>query len=282
MKKFDFAIPAAAALLLMFSCQKEEQPPVEPPQTHFTVTADFEDAQLKSVTYDGFTPAQYNNVLEGKSLASICDDEDSWFWDSLFYDGILYRHQLVAVATMFNDGEWMGYGTFDTWSGFAISSNCNAEAGDAPNQFSVYKADNGNNKFAVGYDSPRGGFGEMADYDTPTIILDRAGVIRTIDFMNTTYTAKTIESFDPNVTYVLKAEGYRNGEAAGSLSIVLAENGSLVREWKTVDFSPLGEVDTVRILVDMEKTKSAVQNPMAWLPLYFCIDNIVAEFEITD
>ena len=269
-------ILALAAAVAATACEKEENGPDnggKKPQVNCTVV-DFEEALLATVIYDGFTPATYSNVLEGKALATICDDEDSWFDGSLFYDGILYTEHGLSIGTMFNDGEWMGYGTFDTWSGFAVSSNCNAESSDYANQFSVWKADNGANKFAVGYDSPRGGFGEMAEYDTPTILLDEPKVIYSIDFMNTAYTANTIASFDPNAAYVLKVEGYNGATETGSLNVALAGNGKVVSDWLTVNLTSLGEVDKVRIMVDMSKTASSVSNPMGWMPLYFCIDNI--------
>ena len=274
-----FAASAASLSLFLSACTDTDDDghkPVIDPVSNFTeVVTDFEDAVLTDVTYEGFNPTVYHNILDGKHLAALCEDEDSYFWDTMFYEGLLYTSGGTGICTMYNDGEWMGYGTYDTWSGFVLSSNCDAESMTVENQFSVWKADNGDNIFAVGYDSPSGGMVLGLDYDTPTILLDNACVVKSIDFMNTTYTAETIKFYDKNVTYVLKVTGYLEGEATGSVNITLAEGGNIVSDWLTVDTSSLGSVDKVTIQADMDKCASEVQRPEQWLPLFFCVDNIV-------
>lgn len=244
-----------------------------------TVTVDFEDAELKSVTYEGFTPAAYTNVLEGKSLATLCADEDSYFYESMLYDGVLYTKSGVGFGHLYNDGTWMGYGVYDSWCGFAISSNHDTETAGAANQFSVYADNDGNNKFAIGFDSPSGGMGEMGTYDTPTIVLSKSGKIKSMKFANSTYTYKVIQANDPNVTYVLKVTGYSNNTRTGEINVTLAENGTVANTWTKVDLTALGVIDKATVLVDTSKTASNVQKPAQWLPFYFCIDDVVVEFE---
>ena len=244
-----------------------------------TVTVDFEDAELKSVSYEGFSSNTYSNVLEGKSLATLCNDEDSFFDESMLYDGIIYSKSGVGIGHLYNDGTWMGYGVYDSWCGFAVSANHDTETNGFANQFSVCVANDGNNKFAVGFDSPSGGMGEMGTYDTPTIVLEKSGKIKSAKFANSTYTFKTIQATDPNVTYVLKVKGYSNDTPTGEVSVTLAENGTVLDTWKTVDLTALGVIDKATVSLDAEKTASNVQKPAQWLPFYFCIDDVVVEFE---
>lgn len=282
MKIHRLTAVAAAAALLAEGCSlnsdENRNHVICPPADSCTVVLDFESAELKTVEYEGFTPTVYDNVLEGKSLASICVDEESMFLNSMFYEGLLYGSDGVNICTMYNDGEWMGYGLYDTWSGFAVSSNCDVADISYTNQFSIWDAANGSNKFAVGYDSPRGGISLGLTYDTPTIVLDKAGIVKSIDFMNTTYTAETIASFDREATYVLRITGYLNGTVTGTAYVTLAEGGHIVDEWLTVNTENLGVVDTVTVQVDMDKCLSAVQKPEQWLPLFFCIDNVTVVF----
>ena len=244
-----------------------------------TVTIDFEDAELKSVTYTGYiASATYSNVLEGKSLATRVDDEDSWFDDTMLFDGILYERHGVGIGSMYNDGEWMYYGVNDNWSGIALSSNCDTETSSAANQFSVFKSDNGTNKFAVCYDAPSTGMGGMGlKYDTPTIVFKNRATVKSIDFMNAAYTILEIKRYDPKAVFVLKITGYNGSSATGSINLTLYDNGQMPEEWVTTNLSSLGEVDRLTLQIDTEKTTSKVQKPVQWMPFYFCIDNIVAE-----
>lgn len=243
-----------------------------------TVTIDFEDAPLKNVTYKGYyTSATYSNVLEGKSLATLVDDEDNWwFYDTMLFDGILYESRGVGIGSMYNDGMWMDYEN-DNWSGIALSSNCDTVTSNASNQFSVYKSDNGSNKFAVCYDAPGTGmvFEELT-YDTPTIVFNNRATVKSIDFMNAAYTVLTIKSVDPDAVFAIKITGYSGSSATKSLTVTMYDGGTMPDDWKTVDLGTLGEVDRLTLQVDTDKTASK-QDPKLWMPFYFCIDNIVVE-----
>lgn len=246
-----------------------------------SVTIDFEDAELKSVTYTGYiASAIYSNVLEGKSLATEVDDEDSYFDGTMLFDGILYERHGVGIGSMYNDGEWMYYGVNDNWSGIALSSNCDTETNSAANQFSVFKSDNGNNKFAVCYDAPSTGMViEELTYDTPTIVFNGRATVKSIDFMNAAYTVLTIRSFDPGAVFAIKITGYSGTSETKSITLTLYDGGTMIKEWTSVDLSSLGEVDRLTLRVDTDTTRASdgKPKPVNWMPFYWCIDNIVAE-----
>lgn len=284
MKTYGLTAAAVAAALLMQGCSADgdnKDHVTCPPADTRTVVLDFEDAPLGTAEYEGFTPALYDNVLEGKSLASLCSDEGSLFFNTMFYEGVLYGRDGVNICTMYNDGEWMGYGLYDSWSGFAVSSNCDVDDESYTNQFSIWDTANGSNKFAVGYDAPGTGMHpEGVTYDTPAILLDTPGVVQSIDFMNTTYAAGTIASVDADAVYVLKVTGYLGSRKTGTVYVTLAEGGSIAGKWFTADTGSLGTVDMVTIQGDMDKCASAVQKPDQWMPLFFCIDNIKVLFTV--
>lgn len=274
----NYALKAAAIITaaIMTGCNDEGPiPPTKYPDNAFIV--DFEDAQLKTVTYEGFSaPTEYRNVLEGKALATFCNDAESIFYGYRVFDGILYAHESVSIGSTYNDGQYMGYGVYDVWTGFALSSNADTETRGYNNQFSVYNDRNGDNTFAVGYDSPSGGFVMGLDYEAPTIKLGHRGRIVSLDICNSAYTALEIKSIDPQARFVVKITGYNNGKKSGSVSVTLAAEGKIVDKWMTVDTSSLGDVDTVILQADLESCASDVKKPADWMPLYFCIDNIVA------
>lgn len=245
-----------------------------------SITVDFEDAELKSVTYAGYTAATYSNVLEGKSRATEVDDDESWFDGTMLFDGILYQSNGVGIGSMYNDGQWMYSGVNDNWSGIALSSNCDTETNSGTNQFSVYKSDNGSNKFAVCYDAPSTGmvFEELT-YDTPTIVFDKKATVKSIDFMNASYTVLTIKGTDPKAVFAIKITGYNGNSATKSITLKMYDGGTMADDWTTVDLSTLGEVDKLTLQVDTETTRASdgKPKPTTWMPFYWCIDNIVVE-----
>lgn len=247
------------------------------------VTVDFEEAELGDVTLEGYNPTTYHNVLTGKPLAEKCVDEDNvYLVDCMVYDGLLYAENGVSFGSFYSDFEALWGGVYDTCYGFVMSSNNDIEEGTVANQYSVYSATNGANKFAVAYDgswwSPT--YQRLyGTYDLATFVLEKSGTVRSADFANTTYTYKTIMATDPNVNYAIKATGYLNGSETATLSVALAKNGTLLTDWTEVDMSGLGVVDKVTFTVDWDNTSSAVKSPEQWLPFYWCIDNVKVEFE---
>lgn len=72
----------------------------------------------------------------------------------------------------------------------------------------------------------------------------------------------------------LVVTGSLNGSEVGKLTVELAKDGNVVTDWKTVDFSPLGEVDKLQFAVESNDVDPT------WglnVPSYFCIDNIVLQ-----
>ena len=260
------------------ACSKEENtnPTVDPePAT----VVDFEEAELGDITMDGYNPTTYHNVLTGKPQAELCVDEDNaYLVDCMVYDGLLYTENGVSFGSFYSDFKELWGGIYDTCYGFVFSSNHDVEDGTVANQYSVYSATNGDNKFAVAYDgswwSPT--YQQLyGAYDLSTFVLEKSATVRSAKFALTTYTYKTIMATDPNVNYAIKATGYINGTETATLSIVLAENGAVLTDWTEVDLSALGEVDKVTFTIDWSNTSSAVKGPETWLPFYWCMDDVV-------
>ena len=247
-----------------------------PPQVEKSIVVDFEEALLGTLTLDGYNPATYENVLAGKDQAVICTDVENKMNGSLLFDDILYSENGVNFGSFFSDFSTLWGGTFDTVYAFVISTNNEMTVATVHNQYSVYSATNGNNKFAVAYDgtwwSPtyqnRHGI-----YDLPTIEFDDPVEPVSTKVANTTYAYLQIMQNDPKVHFAMKAVGYLDGEQTTEVPIILASNGNVVSDWKSVNLEGLGKVDKICFTVDWERTYSAVNAPEGWCPFSFCIDD---------
>ncbi len=275
MKKFNFcAFVVCAMMFVGIACENGGEGEGETPNV---TTVDFEEAVLGSLTLDGYNPATYNNVLAGKAQASLCNDAENQLNGCLLFDDVLYSENGANFGSFFSDFSALWGGTFDTTYAFVISSNNNLEVGTVHNQYSVYSATNGNNKFAVAYDgtwwSPtyQNRYGE---YDLPTIEFDSAVKPLTIKVANTTYAYLQIMQNDPNVRFAIKAMGYLDGAQVSEMGFMLANCGDIVTDWESVNLIRLGTVDKICFTVDWAHTSSEVKAPEEWCPFSFCIDDL--------
>ena len=275
MKKSIFSVVVAVvAVATCISCTNS--PAYEQGGKKATMV-DFEEAALGKLTLEGYNPTTYEDVLAGKSLATTCSDPDNQLNGSLLFDDILYSESGANFGSFFSDFSTLWGGTFDTVYAFVISSNTNLEVATVHNQYSVYSPTNGKNKFAVAYDgtwwSPtyQNRYGV---YDLPTVEFDSAVEPVSIKVANTTYVYLQIMDNDPNVCFAMKAVGYLNGEEVAEVPIILAANGNVVADWKSVSLTGLGRVDKICFTVDWSRTHSETKAPETWCPFSFCIDNL--------
>lgn len=266
-------------MLVGVACENGGGTEIENPNA---VRVDFEEAVLGTFTLEGYNPTTYENVLAGKAQATLCGDSQNQLNGCMLFDDILYSENGANFGSFFSDFSALWGGTFDTTYAFAISSNHNLTVATVHNQYSVYSATNGDNKFAVAYDgtwwSPtyQNRYGE---YDLPTIEFDDVVKPLSVKVANTTYAYLQIMQNDPNVDFAIKAMGYLDGAQVSDISMSLADSGEVIDNWKSVSLSGLGKVDKICFTVDWAQTSSEVKAPEEWCPFSFCIDDLKFEIE---
>ena len=269
---------ALAAVVALVSVSCLNSPPYDVTKSK---VVDFEEAELGSLTLDGYNPATYEDVLAGKAQASLCSDESNHLVGCMLFDDILYSESGANIGSFYSDFKELWGGTFDTTYAFVISSNNELTVDTVHNQYSVYSATNGDNKFAIANDaiwfSPtyqdRHGV-----YDLPTIEFDKPAKPISVKIANATYTYLQILKNDPKVNYAVKAMSYLDGEQVSELSFYLAHNGNIVTDWKSISLTALGTVDKICFTTDWQHTSSEVKAPEMWCPFSFCIDDLTFKF----
>lgn len=242
------------AVVVMTGCEKSGGD--DDPEYSDIVT--FESAEL--LTGTGGLPYTFNNILWG---AEAAEEGDHGLW----YDGIIYSESGVNFGNFYTD--YAGY--YDTWGGFAISSNNNLLDITYANQFSVYASSA--SKFAIAYD--QGGY-NGAQYERPVITFDAPRSVISARVANAVMTY-AYATANPNgskeeepLWFAVEATGYNGENLAGTLEIKLVDGGVPVSGWREVDFSALGEVDKITFTTDCND-KNDYGN---LVPAYFCIDDI--------
>lgn len=163
------------------------------------------------------------------------------------------------------------WGTYGTWTGFAVSNHTNTTSTGYGNQYSSYSGGGagGSSQFIVSYGSTN-----SIRFDGLTSMAG-AGA----SFTNTTYAAlDTIygtpsfsKAFTSTDWFKLTISGYNANSLTGSTELVLVQGSSILDTWQHVDFSSFGMVDELRF----ELTSS--DNGMFGMntPAYFAMDNFV-------
>lgn len=264
-------LAAAVAMMLCVSCQDL------PPEGATPIVVDFEEAELGQLTLEGYNPTTYENVLSGKEQAVLCTDSENQLNGCMLFDDILYSESGANFGSFYSDFKELWGGVFETVYAFVISSNNNLEVATVHNQYSVYSATNGDNKFAVAYD-PTWFTPEWQSrygiYDLSTIEFDEAVKPLSVKVANSTYNYLQIMQNDPNAHLAIKAMGYLDGVQVSEQSFYLANDGRIVSDWKSVSLAGLGTVDKICFTVDWNHTSSKVQSPEMWCPFGFCIDDL--------
>jgi hypothetical protein len=174
---------------------------------------------------------------------------------------------------------------YGSWSGFAISNHTDTRSPGWGNQYSAYSGGGvgGSANYAVGY---------YATYEPTTHIAFSALKDLTglgAYFTNTTWTALDMlnggdfgsKKFggvlgnDPD-WLLLTIAGYLGKSQTGSVDFYLADyRGAeklIVSDWRFVDFTPLGNVDELRISMSSSDNGAWGMNT----PSYFAMDNFLA------
>lgn len=262
---------ALISAVVLASCQDL------PPEVIAPIVVDFEEAELGELTLEGYNPTTYNNVLAGKAEASLCSDESSQLKGCMLFDDILYTEHNAGFGSFYSDFKELWGGVYDTVYAFVISSNNELTVATVHNQFSVYSATNGDNKFAVGYDATwftpewQNRYGV---YDLPTVEFDEPVEPVSVKVANTTYVYQQIMQNDPKANFAIKAVGYLDGAEVSVRSFYLANQGNVVADWKAISLESLGKVDKICFTVDWSCTSSDVKSPEMWCPFGLCIDDL--------
>ena len=177
--------------------------------------------------------------------------------------------------------------SYGSWAGFAYSQKADITNSGYDNQYSVYDAANGTNKFSLYYPP----FGSDAFASFP------AGVeytVKSASICNSTYTALTIKNGDPSFAkkfggatgndkdwFKMTAIGFNaSGDSVKSVDFYLADfrtddnsKDYIVNKWTTVDLSSLGKINKLTFRFSSSDTGAWGMNT----PAYVCLDNVKYE-----
>jgi hypothetical protein len=180
--------------------------------------------------------------------------------------------------------------SFGSWEGFAYSQKADVSTPGFGNQFSVFDAANGSNKFAIYY--PPFGSDAYASFSAGT---ERK--IRSIDVCNVTYSALSMKDGDGFAKkfggnsgndpdwYKLTVIGYdAAGDSIGAVNFYLADyrfsNNSkdyILNKWTPVDLTALGKVNKITFRFSSTDNGTWGMNT----PATVCLDNIKYEEPVT-
>ena len=176
--------------------------------------------------------------------------------------------------------------SFGSWQGFAYSQKADVLTAGFGNQFSVFDASNGINKFGIYYPP----FGADAYASFPAGAERR---IRSISVCNDTYAALSIKNGDGFAKkfggstgndqdwYKLTVIGYNAaGDSIGAVNFYLADyrfsnntNDYIIDKWTPVDLTALGKVNKITFRFSSTDNGTWGMNT----PATVCIDNIKYE-----
>lgn len=230
----------------------------------------FEDVMLTDVsTGVNYT---YTDILWGLDLAT---DDDG----IKIYDDVVYEKNAVKIGTYYNN--WAGQ--FDSWGGFAFSSNASTslpeDMMDYSQQFDAYAAKA--STFAIGYCA-----GDYGTYSDTFIEFDEEVSIISAKIVNANKlyqyvsenpkAGKKPEEGQPDtredIWVDLLITGWKGTTKTATIEIRLAEGTDILSDWAEKSLTQLGTVDMLTF--DIDSNDSDPQ----WgvnVPKYFCLDDLV-------
>lgn len=204
--------------------------------------------------------------------------------NSLFWNGSDRTGKFVSGDLTFVNTYNPAYGS---WDGFAYSQKSDVTTADFSNQFSVFDAGNGLNKFALFY----------PPYDHETYASFPSGIeylVKSISVCNSTYAALTMKNGDGSFSkkfggpsgndkdwFKLTIIGFNAaGDSTNAVNFLLADyrsdnnaNDVIISEWTSVDLSPLGKINKLTF-----RFSSTDNSPLGMNnPAYVCLDNVKYE-----
>ena len=164
---------------------------------------------------------------------------------------------------------------YGSWSGWSYSNVNDTTTPGYANQYAAYTGTGvgGSGNYAVGYvgDPDYGGA-------LPTITIPNGMQVQSAMFTNTTYAALSMlngdqfaKQFGPDDWFKLTITGEdASNNVLGSVDFYLAENGSIVNTWQSVDLSSLSAAKTLEFNLTSSDTGLYGMNT----PAYFAMDNL--------
>ena len=180
----------------------------------------------------------------------------------------------TSRGAFFNNSYDSEYGA---WSGWSYSNVNDTTDSGYTNQYAAYTgtAVGGSGIYAVGYGSstfPAGGV-------LPAITIPAGMQVQSAMFTNTTYAALSMRTgdqfaapFGPSDWFLLTITGLSaSGGTLGSVGFYLAQNGSIVNTWQSVNLSSLSLARTLDF--DLNSSDSGLYGINT--PAYFAMDDLV-------
>jgi len=177
--------------------------------------------------------------------------------------------------------------SYSSWGGFGYSQKADISTSGVGNQYSVYDAGNGTNKFAIYYAPYTGdafaSFPLGAEY-----------MISSVSVCNSTYTALCMKNGDTGFSkkfggttgndkdwFKMTIIGFNvAGDSVKSVDFYLADYSSddnlkdyIINKWTTVDLRPLGKINKMTFRFTSTDNGAWGMNT----PAYACLDNIKYE-----
>ncbi len=238
-------------------------------------------------SYRSLALAMFLGVL----FFSSCKKEDT-----TVYQTITFENLAVPSSGFWNGSDTSGSFTsgklkfanlynssWQTWSGFCYSQKNDVTTQGFGNQFSVFDAANGNNKFALFYPPFDGAL--FASFPGTEV-----HQMKSIDLCNNTYAALSMKNGDAYTKkfggatgsdpdwFKVTLNGYdQNGLKIGSVSCYLADfrftdssKDFILNKWTTVDLTTLGKINKLTFEFYSSDTGAYGINT----PTYVCLDNI--------
>lgn len=176
--------------------------------------------------------------------------------------------------------------TYSSWDGFVYSQKADITTSGYGNQYSVFDASNGTNKFAIYY--PPFGGDAFASFPSGTEYS-----VKSVSVCNSTYTALTMKNGDPSFAkkfggvsgndkdwFKMTVVGFNAAGESKTVEFYLAdyrfEDNSkdyIVNKWTTVDLTSLGKINKLTFRFTSTDTGDWGMNT----PAYVCLDNLKYE-----
>lgn len=181
--------------------------------------------------------------------------------------------------------------SYGSWDGFVYSAKNDVVQSDYTNQYSVFDASNGMNKFALYY--PPFGSDAYAKFSN-----DSAYSVKSVSICNSTYTALTMKIGDPSFAkkfggltgndpdwFKMTIIGYNSlGDSIHSIDYYLADyrfsdnsKDYIIDKWTTVDLTSLGKINKLTFRFSSSDNGDWGMNT----PAYVCLDNFKYEVFIS-
>jgi len=201
---------------------------------------------------------------------TVVDFENVTLNSSGIWNGSDLSGKFISGNSTFNNTYNADY---QSWSGFACSAKIDSVTTGYANQYSVIAGSGAlsSKKFALVYDSAAITIPKTTDYYS----------IKSLYVTNTTWAYRDIKNgsafskkFVSGDWFKVIVKGYKSNVLTGNVDVYLADyrNGKsdLLKTWKKIDISSLGQVDKVTFTFDSsDKGMFGINTP-----IYACIDNI--------